>query len=42
MRITRPNQKSFINAVVPLQDKFVAERGVDFKTMLAKIRAATA
>ena len=42
MRVTRPNQKSFINAVVPLQDKFVAERGVDFKTMLAKIRAATA
>ena len=41
MRVTRPNQKSFINAVVPLQDKFVAERGVDFKTMLAKIRAAT-
>ena len=42
MRVTRPNQKSFINAVLPLQDKFVAERGADFKTMLSKIRAAAA
>ncbi len=42
MRITRPNQKSFINAVLPMQDKFVAERGAEFKTMLDKIRAAVA
>lgn len=42
MRVTRPNQKSFINAVLPLQDKFVAERGAEFKTMLDKIRAAAA
>ena len=42
MRVTRPNQKSFINAVLPMQDKFVAERGADFKTMLSKIRAAAA
>ncbi len=40
MRVTRPNQKSFINAVLPMQDKFVAERGGEFKTMLDKIRAA--
>lgn len=42
MRVTRPNQKSFINAVLPMQDKFVAERGAEFKTMLDKIRAAVA
>lgn len=42
MRVTRPNQKSFINAVLPMQDKFVAERGAEFKTMLDKIRAAAA
>ena len=42
MRVTRPNQKSFINAVLPLKDKFVAERGAEFKTMLDKIRAAAA
>lgn len=40
MRVTRPNQRSFINAVLPLQDKFVAEKGGDFKVMLDKIRAA--
>jgi TRAP-type C4-dicarboxylate transport system substrate-binding protein len=40
MRTTRPNQKSFINAVLPLQDKFVAERGPEYKAMLDKIRAA--
>jgi tripartite ATP-independent transporter DctP family solute receptor len=40
MKVTRPNQKSFINAVLPLQDKFVAERGGEFKVMLDKIRAA--
>lgn len=40
MKVTRPNQKSFINAVLPLQDRFVAERGAEFKTMLDKIRAA--
>ena len=42
MRVTRPNQKSFINAVLPMQDKFVAERGAEFKTMLDKFRAAVA
>ena len=42
MRVTRPNQKSFINAVLPMQDKFVTERGAEFKTMLDKIRAAVA
>lgn len=42
MKTTRPPQKSFINAVLPLQDKFVAERGADFKGMLDKIRAAAA
>ncbi len=40
MQTTRPNKKSFINSVLPLQDKFVAERGDDFKGMLDKIRAA--
>ena len=40
MKTTRPNQKSFINAVMPLQDKFVAERGAEFKAMLGKIRNA--
>ena len=40
MRVTRPNQRSFINAVLPMQDKFVAEKGGDFKGMLDKIRAA--
>jgi TRAP-type C4-dicarboxylate transport system substrate-binding protein len=40
MQVTRPDQKSFINAVIPLQDKFVAEKGADFKAMLDKIRAA--
>ncbi len=40
MKTTRPNQRSFINAVLPLQDKFVAERGPEFKAMLDKIRAA--
>ncbi len=39
MQMTRPNLKSFINAVLPLQDKFVAEKGGDFKGMLDKIRA---
>lgn len=42
MKTTRPNQKSFINAVLPLQDKFAAERGAEFKAMLDKIRAAAA
>ena len=42
MQITRPDRKSFINAVQPLQDKFVAERGAEFKGMLDKIRAAAA
>lgn len=42
MQVTRPSQKSFIQAVLPLQDKFVAERGPEFKTMLDKIRAAAA
>lgn len=42
MRTTRPNQRSFINAVLPLQDKFAADRGADFKAMLDKIRAAAA
>jgi TRAP-type transport system periplasmic protein len=40
MQMTRPDQKSFIQAVIPLQDKFVAEKGADFKAMLDKIRAA--
>jgi TRAP-type transport system periplasmic protein len=40
MQVTRPDQKSFIQAVIPLQDKFVAEKGADFKAMLDKIRAA--
>jgi TRAP-type transport system periplasmic protein len=40
MQVTRPDQKSFINSVIPLQDKFVAEKGADFKAMLDKIRAA--
>ena len=40
MQVTRPDQKSFINAVIPLQDKFVAEKGGDFKAMLDRIRAA--
>jgi TRAP-type transport system periplasmic protein len=40
MQVTRPDQKSFINAVIPLQDKFVAEKGADFKAMLDKIRTA--
>jgi TRAP-type transport system periplasmic protein len=40
MQVTRPDQKSFINAVIPLQDKFVTEKGADFKAMLDKIRAA--
>ncbi len=42
MQVTRPNQKSFIQAVLPLQDKFVSERGPEFKAMLDKIRAAAA
>jgi hypothetical protein len=42
MQVTRPNQKSFINAVLPLQDRFVAERGAEFKGMLDRIRAAAA
>jgi TRAP-type transport system periplasmic protein len=40
MQVTRPDQKSFINAVIPLQDKFVAEKGGDFKAMLDRIRTA--
>ncbi len=40
MKTTRPSQKGFINAVMPLQDKFVTERGGEFKAMLDKIRAA--
>lgn len=40
MQVTRPNQRSFINAVLPLQDKFAADRGADFKAMLEKFRAA--
>jgi TRAP-type transport system periplasmic protein len=40
MAVTRPSQKSFVEAVLPLQDKFVAEKGPDFKAMLDKIRAA--
>lgn len=42
MKTTRPDQRSFINAVLPLQDRFAAERGADFKAMLDKIRAAAA
>lgn len=42
MKTTRPSQKSFINAVLPLQDRFAAERGAEFKAMLDKIRAAAA
>ena len=42
MQTTRPDRKSFINAVLPLQEKFVAERGAEFKTMLDKIRATAA
>jgi hypothetical protein len=40
MQVTRPDQKSFINAVIPVQDKFVTEKGADFRAMLDKIRAA--
>ena len=42
MKTTRPSQKGFINAVLPLQDKFAGERGAEFKAMLDKIRAAAA
>ncbi len=42
MRTTRPKLTSFIDAVLPLQDKFVAARGPEFKEMLNKIRAAAA
>ena len=42
MKTTRPSQKGFINAVLPLQDKFASERGAEFKAMLDKIRAAAA
>jgi TRAP-type transport system periplasmic protein len=40
MQVTRPNQKTFIDSVIPLQDKFVADKGGDFKAMIDKIRAA--
>jgi tripartite ATP-independent transporter DctP family solute receptor len=40
MQVTRPDKKNFIQAVLPLQDKFAAEKGADFKAMIDKIRAA--
>lgn len=40
MQVTRPDKTSFIQAVIPLQDRFAAEKGADFKLMLDKIRAA--
>jgi TRAP-type transport system periplasmic protein len=40
MQVTRPDKKSFINAVVPLQDKFATDKGGDFKVMLDRIRGA--
>ena len=40
MQVTRPDQKGFISVVIPLQDKFGAEKGPDFKAMLDKMRAA--
>lgn len=40
MQVTRPNKKSFIQAVLPLQDSFAASKGAEFKAMLDRIRAA--
>lgn len=40
MQVTRPAKASFIQAVIPLQDRFATEKGSDFRTMLDKIRAA--
>lgn len=40
MQVTRPDKRSFIEAVIPLQDRFANEKGAEFRTMLDKIRAA--
>lgn len=40
MQMTRPDKGSFIRAVMPLQDRFAAEKGPDFRAMLDRIRLA--
>lgn len=38
MQVTRPDKSSFIRAVLPVQDRFAAEKGPEFRAMLDRIR----